>query len=44
MYEKLFMVFFVNNSYICFQPISYTEDSKLRTYVVVRITNVGRTS
>ena len=45
MYEKLLMVFFVNSSsHICFQPISYTADSKLRTCLVVRITNVGGTS
>jgi len=44
MYEKLLMVFFVNSSHICFQPISYTADSKLCTCLVVRIPNVGRTS
>jgi len=44
MYEKLLMVFFVNSSHICFQPISYTADSKLHTCLVVRSTNVGRTS
>jgi len=37
------MVCFVNSSHICFQPISYTADSKLRTCLAVRITDVGRT-
>ena len=44
MYEKLLMVCFVNSSHISFQPISYTSDRKLRICLVVRITNVGRTS